>query len=105
MGCGSSTPEVNETTENNKSNINNNDNNNTQVKKRNPGLKNEKIVITEDPEQQGEKFHMPGEEEEEGNDDNEENEDNGENGENEAKDSFDDFQSKYFYNYKYYFDF
>ena len=84
MGCGSSAPEVNETTENNKSNINNN----TQVKKRNPGLKNEKIVITEDPEQQGEKFHISGEEEGEGN---EENEDNENNGENEAKDSFDDF--------------
>ena len=67
MGCGSSTPDVNDPSTQNK---------------RKSGKKppNVKIEIKEDPEQQGEKFHLSNDEEEI----------NAE-GDNIQKDSFDDF--------------
>ena len=67
MGCGSSTPEVN-------------DNTATQNgRKKREKLQNVKIEINEDPEMQGEKFHE------------EENNEEGDNQDNNEKDSFDDF--------------
>ena len=67
MGCGSSTPEVN-------------DNTATQNgRKKREKLPNVKIEINEDPEMQGEKFHE------------EEKNEEGDNQDNNEKDSFDDF--------------
>ena len=73
MGCGSSAPEVNETT--------------ATQNKRERGEKQEniKIEVSEDPDMQGEKFHENnGGGEEEG-------EESGDNENNGEKDSFDDF--------------
>ena len=67
MGCSSSTPDVNAPSTQNS-------------RKRGKKLPNVKIEIKEDPEQQGEKFHLSNDEEEI----------NAE-GDNIQKDSFDDF--------------
>ncbi len=72
MGCGSSSPEVQGGGQPN-------------VRKKGGKMKNVKIEITEDPEKQGEKFHMTNSEEEIN-----ENGDNKDNNNN-NKDSFDDF--------------
>ena len=76
MGCGSSAPEVQETTAITTQN--------TRV--RGEKQENVKIEVSEDPEMQGEKFH-----EDDNDDGNEEGEESGENGNNGEKDSFDDF--------------
>ena len=67
MGCGSSTPEVNDNTAT------------PNGRKKREKLPNVKIEINEDPEMQGEKFHE------------EENNEEGDNQDNNEKDSFDDF--------------
>ncbi len=72
MGCGSSKDNQVMEDDENRDKYNNN------VKRKK--MKNEKIKITEDPEQQGEKFHL----DDKGNDDEDDEE-------GEEKDSFDNF--------------
>ena len=76
MGCGNSKEDQNIDDEENKRNA-----------KKGKKMKNEKIKITEDPEKQGEKFHLN-----EKNDDDEEEEEEGEGDDGKGeKDSFDDY--------------
>ncbi len=76
MGCGNSKEDQTMGDEENKRNA-----------KKGKKMKNEKIKITEDPEKQGEKFHLN-----EKNDDDEEEEEEGEGDEGKGeKDSFDDY--------------
>ena len=79
MGCGSSSPDVKGGGEPN-------------VRKKAGKMKNVKIEITEDPEKQGEKFHMTDNEDESNeSEDNNNIKDNKGNKDNNDKDSFDDF--------------
>ena len=75
MGCGESAPEVDDGQKNG-------------VRKKRGNQKNIKIEVNEDPEKQGEKFHVSGESEIEN--ESEKNSGGGENN-NDEKDSFDDF--------------